>query len=157
MPQLMWLYLTVLLYDRTTATCVAMEEALQTVSHDRLTRMLQADWSGPILLERACRMRFVWEQGYLVLDDTVIPQPLATAMESLVWVFSSQERRPVYGFSLVLLVWTEGTRRLPSPWAATPPTQPLPPATPNCSGIYRLPPPSVAVLPAAGGGFRAGM
>jgi hypothetical protein len=31
----------------------------------------------------------------------------------LAWVFSSQERRLVYGFSLVLLIWTDGTRRMP--------------------------------------------
>ena len=34
-------------------------------------------------------------------------------MEGLAWVFSSQERKPVYGFSLVLLVWTNGTLRIP--------------------------------------------
>jgi hypothetical protein len=67
MPALIWLYLTALLYDRTAATCVAMSEALQTVSHDRLTRMLHADWSGQTLLESACRMLFVWERGDLIL------------------------------------------------------------------------------------------
>src|SRR5919108_1154072 len=113
MPTLVWLYLTALLYYRTSASCVALAEALQSVSHDRLTRMLQADWSGHILLESACRMLFVWERGSLLLDDTVIAKPFATAMESLAWVFSSQERRPVYGFSLVLLVWTDGTLRIP--------------------------------------------
>jgi hypothetical protein len=46
MPPLVWRSLTALLYDRTAATCVALAEALQTVSHDRLTSMLQADWSG---------------------------------------------------------------------------------------------------------------
>jgi DDE superfamily endonuclease len=102
-----------MLYDRTAATCVAMSEALQTVSHDRLTRMLQADWSGQTLLESACPMLFVWERGYLVLDDTVIPKPYASAMEGLAWVFSSTERRPVYGLALVLLVWTAGTLRIP--------------------------------------------
>ena len=51
MPTLVWLYLTALLYYRTSASCVALAEALQTVSHDRLTRMLQADWSGQTLLE----------------------------------------------------------------------------------------------------------
>jgi hypothetical protein len=113
MPKLVWLYLTALLYYRTPATCVALAEALQTVSHDRLTRMLQADWSGQILLESACRTLFVWEQGYLIIDDTVIAKPFATAMEGLAWVFSSQEHRPVYGFSLVLLVWTDGRLRIP--------------------------------------------
>jgi DDE family transposase len=113
MPMLVWRYLTALLYYRTSASCVAFAEALQSVSHDRLTRMLQADWSGQRLLERAIRILFVWERGYLVLDDTVLPKPFATAMEGLAWVFSSQERRPVYGFSLVLLVWTDGTLRIP--------------------------------------------
>jgi putative transposase len=113
MPEVIWLYLTALLYYRTSASCVALAEALETVSHDRLTRMLQADWSGQTLLERACRMLFVWERGSLILDDTVIPKPFATAMEGLAWVFSSQERRPVLGFSLVLLVWTNGVLRIP--------------------------------------------
>jgi putative transposase len=113
MPTLVWRYLTALLYYRTSTSCVALAEALQTVSHDRLTRLLQADWSGQTLLELACRTLFVRERGYLILDDTVIPKPFATAMEGLAWVFSSQERKPVYGFSLVLLVWTNGTRRIP--------------------------------------------
>jgi DDE family transposase len=113
MPEVIWLYLTALLYYRTSASCVALGEALETGSHDRLTRRLQADWSGQTLLERACRMLFVWERGYLILDDTVIPKPFATAMEGLAWVFSSQERRPVLGFSLVLLVWTNGVLRIP--------------------------------------------
>ena len=113
MPELLWLYLTALLYYRTSGSCVAFAEALETVSHDRLTRMLQGDWSGQTLLELTLRTLFVWSRGYLILDDTVIPKPFATAMESLAWVFSSQERKPVYGFSLVLLVWTNGTLRIP--------------------------------------------
>ena len=113
MPTLVWLYLTAILYYRTSATCVALAEALQTVSHDRLTRMLQADWSGQRLLERAIRTLFVWERGSLIIDDTVVPKPFATAMEGLAWVFSSQERKPVYGFSLVLVIWTDGSVRIP--------------------------------------------
>src|SRR5919201_6121353 len=34
-------------------------------------------------------------------------------IEGLAWVFSSQECKPVYGLSLVLLVWTNGTLRIP--------------------------------------------
>jgi putative transposase len=113
MPELLWLYLTALLYSRTSSSCVALAEALETVSHDRLTRLLQASWSGHTLLELACRTLFVGQRGYLIIDDTVIPKPFATAMEGLAWVFASQERRPVYGFSLVLLVWTAGRLRIP--------------------------------------------
>jgi putative transposase len=113
MPTLVWHYLTALLYYRTSGSCMALAEALGTVSHDRLTRMLQGAWSGHTLLDVACRTLFVWDRGFLILDDTVIPKPFATAMEGLAWVFSSQERRPVYGFSLVLLVWTDGRLRVP--------------------------------------------
>jgi putative transposase len=113
MPELLWLYLTALLYDRTSSSCVALAEALEIVSHDRLTRLLQADWSGHTLLELAVRTLFSWQRGYLIIDDTVIPKPFARAIDGLAWVFSSQERRPVYGLALVLLVWTDGTFRVP--------------------------------------------
>jgi hypothetical protein len=113
MPELTWLYRTALLYYRTSVSCIALAEALETVSHDRLTRMLQADWSGQTLLEIALGTLFVWGRGYLIIDDTVISKPFATAIEDLAWVFSSQERRPVSGLSVVLLVWTNGTVRIP--------------------------------------------
>jgi hypothetical protein len=113
MPELLWLYLTALLYGRTSSSCVALAEALETVSHDRLMRLLQEEWSGQTLLELAYRTLFVRPGGDLILDDTVIPKPLASAMAGLAWGFSSQERRPVYGFSRVLLVWTDGRLRIP--------------------------------------------
>ncbi|HXH09696.1 MAG TPA: transposase [Alphaproteobacteria bacterium] len=59
------------------------------------------------------RTLFVWERGYLTIDDAVIPKLFATAIEGLAWVFSSQERKPVYSLCLVLLVWTDGTLRIP--------------------------------------------
>src|SRR5918992_2317598 len=113
MPTLVWHYLTALLYYRTSVSCVALAEALQTVSHDCLTRLLQATWSGQTLLELAIRTLFVWERGSLMIDDTVLAKPFATAIEGLAWVFSSQEQKTVYGLSGVLLIWTNGTLRLP--------------------------------------------
>jgi hypothetical protein len=113
MPELIWLYPTALLYNWTSATCVALAEALETVSHDRLTRMLQSHWSWHTRLELACRPRGVGQRGALIRDDTVLPQPVATAMESWARVFSRQERRPVTGVSLGLLGWTDGRLRIP--------------------------------------------
>ena len=92
MPELVWFYLTALLYYRTSGSCVALAETLETVSHDRLTRMLQGDWSGHTLLDLVVRTLFVCKRGYLILDDTVIPKPFATAMEGLAWVFSILSR-----------------------------------------------------------------
>jgi DDE family transposase len=98
MPTLVWLDLTALLYDRTSSRCVALAETLETVSHDRLTKMLQADWSGQRLLESAFRTLFIWERGHLILDDTVIPRLFATAIESLAWVFSARRASPSMAF-----------------------------------------------------------
>jgi len=92
---------------------MALADARATVSPDRLTRLLQRDWSGHTILELACRTLFVWEQGYLIIDDTVLPKPCATAIAGLAWVYSSQHRKAVYGLSLVLLVWTNGTVWIP--------------------------------------------
>jgi hypothetical protein len=102
-----------LLYSRTAANWVALAEALDTVSHDRLPRVLQSAWSGQSLLELACRTLFVCERGYLSIDETVIAQPFAVAIESLAWVFSSLEREPGDGRSVVLVVWADGTLRIP--------------------------------------------
>jgi hypothetical protein len=113
MSTLVWRSRTALLSDRTSPTCGAWAAVVQTVSHDRLTSMRPADWSGPTLLERACRTLFVWERGSRIMDDTVVPTPFATAMEGLAWVFSSQEHQPLDGFSVVLLIWTEGRVRSP--------------------------------------------
>jgi hypothetical protein len=93
---------------------MALAEGLQTVSHDGLTKLLQADWSGPTLLELAWRTLFACERGALLVDDTVLPKPFATAIEGLAWLYSRQERKPIYGLSLVLLVWTNGTLRAQS-------------------------------------------
>jgi hypothetical protein len=106
MPQLVWLYLTAAFYDRTSGRCMVLADALETVAHARLTRLLHAHWSRQTRLELAVRPRLIWERGSLRLDDTVIPKPFATAMEGLAWAFSRQERKPVSGCSLVLLRWT---------------------------------------------------
>jgi hypothetical protein len=75
--------------------------------------MLQVDRSGQTLLELVYRTLFAVERGYHIIDDTVIPKLLATAIEGLAWVYSSQERRVVYGLSLLLLMWTDGWCRIP--------------------------------------------
>jgi hypothetical protein len=75
--------------------------------------MLPRDWSGQTLLELACRTRFGWQRGYRIIAETVLPKPFAAAIEGLAWVFSSRARKPGAGLALVLLVWTNGTRRLP--------------------------------------------
>jgi hypothetical protein len=90
MPELVWLYLTALVYYRTSGSCVAVAEALETVSHDRLTRMLPGDWSGHARLDLAVRMLFTWRRGYLIIG-------------SATQVMLSQEHPTQTGFVLKVL------------------------------------------------------
>jgi hypothetical protein len=47
------------------------------------------------------------------MEETVMPNPVAVASEGLAWGFSSLERTPGDGLSVVLWVWPNATRRLP--------------------------------------------
>jgi hypothetical protein len=53
MPEPLWIYLMALLYLTNVTTCSAIADAFDSVSHARLTRMLQGTWSGHTLLNRA--------------------------------------------------------------------------------------------------------
>ena len=53
MPEPRWLSLRALRYFTNITTCSAMADALDSVSHDQLTRMLPGTWSGHILLNLA--------------------------------------------------------------------------------------------------------
>ena len=113
MPEPLWIYLMALLYFTTLTTCSAISDAFDSVSHDRLTRMLQGAWSGHILLDLALRALFTVAGGYLIVDDTVVAKPYARLLGEAAWVWSSKDRKVLFGVSLVLLVWTDGQIRIP--------------------------------------------
>ena len=75
MPEPLWIYLMALLYLTNVTTCSAIADAFDSVSHDRLTRMLQGPWSGHTLLDLALRLLFTVAGGYLIVDDTVVAKP----------------------------------------------------------------------------------
>jgi hypothetical protein len=51
--------------------------------------------------------------GYLIIDDTVVETPYARLLGEAAWVWSSKQRKVVFGGSVVLLVWTDGQVRIP--------------------------------------------
>jgi DDE family transposase len=113
MPASIWTYLTAVLYCAEVATCIAMAQALETTSHDRLTRMLKGAWSGQTLLELALRTLFTVVGGDLIVDDTIVEKPYARLLEEAAWVWSSKHNKVVFGIPVVLLVWTNGQVRIP--------------------------------------------
>jgi putative transposase len=113
MPEPLWIYLMALLYFTNLTTCSAIADAFDSVSHDQLTRMLQGAWAGHTLLNLALRLLFTVAGGYLILDDTVVEKPYARLLGEAAWVWSSKQRKVVFGVSIVLLVWTDGQVRIP--------------------------------------------
>jgi hypothetical protein len=95
------------------ATCTIISEALGILSHDRLTRFLNGDWAGQKLLEWAFQEFFRFHGGYLVMDDTVLRKSSNRRMQDVAWVYDSAEKKSVLGYSVVLLVWTDGRNHIP--------------------------------------------
>jgi hypothetical protein len=90
-----------------------MADAFDSMSHDRLTRLLQGTWSGHTLLDLALRALFSIAGGYLIVDDTVVDKSYARLLGEAAWVWSSKDSKVVFGVSVVLLVWTDGQVRIP--------------------------------------------
>jgi putative transposase len=113
MPEPLWIYLMAVLYFTNITTCSAIADAFDSVSHDRLTRMLHGSWSGHTLLDLALRTLFAVMGGYLIIDDTVVDKTYAKWLGEAAWVWSSKHNKVVFGVSVVLLVWTDGQVRIP--------------------------------------------
>jgi hypothetical protein len=109
----LWSYVMALLYFGRLQGYIHMAECLQTLSHDRLTRMVHGSWSGQILLEQAVRLLFTVGGGYLELDDFVVEKPAAEHLHEAAWVYSTRLEKVVFGIPVVLLVWTNGRWRIP--------------------------------------------
>ena len=100
-------------YFTNITTCSAIADAFDSVSHDRVTRMLQGTWSGHRLLALAWRALFTVAGGSLIVDDTVVAKPYARLLGEAAWGWSNTDRQVLFGVSVVLRVWTDGQRRLP--------------------------------------------
>ena len=78
MPEPLWVYLRALLYFTNITTCSAIADALDSASHDRLTRMLQGTWSGHTLLnlgllptsQREPRVSIAYSHPYIIRNPT---------------------------------------------------------------------------------------
>src|SRR5262245_16032769 len=113
MPEPLWISLMALLYFTNLTSWSAIADAFDSVSHDRVTRMLQGAWSGHRLLDLALRTLFTVAGGYLIVDDTVVAKPYARLLGEAAWGWATKDRKVLFGVSVVLLVWTDGQVRLP--------------------------------------------
>jgi putative transposase len=112
MEALRTLYIIALCYRATKANAVELAECFDAVSHDAFTRLLgtACDWHKRLWQEVTKRLPL--RGGWLELDDTVLDK-FGAAIWGVFWVYSARQQRVVLGLNVVVLIWTDGRRRLP--------------------------------------------
>lgn len=104
-------YLKGLIYRNTRTSCVCLA-SLSELAHDRLYRLLYTDFPYSRRLWEWFAAKLVGERGYLVLDDTTW-QRWTRKAEAVSFVWDSRIGKVVFGMSVVLLIWTDGKRKVP--------------------------------------------
>jgi putative transposase len=104
-------YLKGLIYRNTRTSCVCLA-SLSGIAHDQLYRLLYTDFPFSRRLWEWFAVRLVGERVYLVLDDTTW-QRFTKKAEAVSFVWDSSVGKVVFGMSVVLLIWTDGRRKVP--------------------------------------------
>ena len=104
-------YLKGLIYRNTRTSCVCLA-SLSELAHDQLYRLLYSDFPYSRRLWEWFAVKLIGEKGYLVLDDTTW-QRFTKKAEAVSFVWDSAVGKVVFGMSVVLLVWTDGKRKVP--------------------------------------------
>jgi hypothetical protein len=115
MPSFIKPYLTGLFCVAESATCTALARVVDHASHDRLSRILKnkkLEWQT-LLSNLVLRISGKLQNGWLILDDTVLDKSFAKVIENLAWIYSSKEERVVLGLNVVVLAWSNGTITIP--------------------------------------------
>lgn len=105
-------YLIGLLYRNTRTSCVSLAKLGAQRSHDTLRRVLYSGIPWSRWLWECLAGKLVRTGGYLVVDDTSW-QRFTRAAQAVSWVWSSTTGKPVWGMQVVLLLWTDGQRKVP--------------------------------------------
>lgn len=115
MPKYIFSYIRGLVSGyKVTATGLARQFGF---SHDGITRMLVSrfPWKQWFLL---CinRLFGVIQNGYLIIDDTVLAKPFGKLFTHASYVYSSSEDRSIFGYNIVMIVWTNQIITIPLSW-----------------------------------------
>lgn len=97
------------------ATAARINRILGGLSHDTLTRVREQDYFfvSRLMLAFVTFVHALGVQGYLCLDDTLIPHERARKMAAVYWDWDHALRRHVLGSRIVVLLWSNGFWRIP--------------------------------------------
>lgn len=82
-------------------------------AHDAFTRLLTRLEPDPDTLWAEAQPQVDRAGGVLVVDDSTLDKPYATAIELVSRHWSGKHRAVVQGINLVSLLWTDGDRHIP--------------------------------------------
>jgi len=111
LPLAMQFYLIGLIYRNSRMSCVCLASLVQ-VAHDRLYRVLYLRFPYSRRLWESIAANFVEAGGYLIIDDTTWTR-FGKKLEAASFVWDSTSGKRVFGMQVVLLIWTDGKRRVP--------------------------------------------
>ena len=110
-------YVTGLLVRVHNANCVRLAASVG-VSHDHLSRVLKtkdgrvSTHVSTLILKTLGK----FSGGSLIIDDTTITKIFARVIEGCSWLWSSNDERVVFGYQVVVLLWSNGTLSIPLRW-----------------------------------------
>lgn len=96
------------------ANCMSLSRITK-CSHDSLTRILSGQkfcWQT-LLQNFAMRIFGKLQDGFLIIDDTIISKRFAKKIEAIAWVFDSKIKKTILGLDLVLITWSNGKVNIP--------------------------------------------
>jgi putative transposase len=105
-------YLTALIYRNAPSSCLSLAAICPAASHDGLNRLRHSSFPCSRRLWELFASRMIHQGGYLVLDDTTWER-WAKHSEAVAWVWSSSAGHITQGMPVVLLIWTDGKRKIP--------------------------------------------
>ena len=110
-------YVTGLLVRMHNANCVRLAASVG-VSHDFLSRVLKNEHGrvfshvSTLILKTLGKI----SGGSLIIDDTTITKHFARVIEGCSWLWSSSDERVVFGYHVVVLLWSNEHISIPLRW-----------------------------------------
>src|SRR3989338_3779017 len=111
-------YLVGLLRVAHNANCVRLAASTNT-SHDHLSRVLKSAVSKSLFQVTKTLFKTLEKisVGYLIVDDTTINKEYARVIEFCHWLWSTNGSRYIFGYNIVVLMWSNGVITVPLKWA----------------------------------------
>ena len=82
--------------------------------HDAINRLLRThEISSRALMRAVTEWAKRLGKGYLAVDDVVVEKPFSKLCHWVGWTYSTTQKRKMYGFHIVVLMWCCGCWRIP--------------------------------------------